>query len=122
MIRADNKLYMIFEYMDGTLYDLILKYRQNPMGEELVKSILAQVLQGLDFLHTQGVFHRDLKPENLLYSYDEKNGSLRIPIVKIADFGLAKEVSSKTNGMHTDYVSTRWYRAPELLLQFTNYD
>lgn len=42
-------------------------------------------------------------------------------IVKIADFGLAKELGSK-GSKHTDYVATRWYRAPELLLQFTNYD
>ncbi|TNV74111.1 hypothetical protein FGO68_gene7485 [Halteria grandinella] len=122
VIRANNKLYMIFEYMDGTIYDMILKQRANGMSEELVKSIIAQVLQGLEFLHGHGVFHRDLKPENILFSYDEKQSSQRVPIVKLADFGLAKEVGSQKLGQHTDYVSTRWYRAPELLLQFTNYD
>lgn len=92
VIRANNKLYMIFEYMDGTIYDMILKHRANTMSEELVKSIIAQVLQGLEFLHGHGVFHRDLKPENILYSYDEKQSLSRVPIVKLADFGLAKEV------------------------------
>lgn len=49
--------------------------------------------------------------------------SVQHPIVRIADFGLAKEANSLSkDGKHTDYVATRWYRAPELLLQFTNYD
>ena len=43
-------------------------------------------------------------------------------MIKIADFGLAKESATAKDGKHTDYVATRWYRAPELLLQFTNYD
>jgi serine/threonine protein kinase len=62
-------------------------------------------------MHTHGVFHRDLKPENLL-SY---NGH-----VKVADFGLSKEIRSIPP--HTDYVSTRWYRAPEILLHSTTYN
>ena len=58
--------------------------------------------------------HRDLKPENLL-SLEKK--------IKIADFGLSKEnTNSKTNPNHTNYVSTRWYRAPEIILRSTNYD
>ena len=58
-----------------------------------------------------GFFHRDLKPENLLC-----NGS---ELVKIADFGLAREIRSRPP--YTDYVSTRWYRAPEILLRSTSY-
>lgn len=64
----------------------------------------AQVLNGLSFMHRQGFFHRDLKPENLLCSGPE--------MVKIADFGLAREIRSRPP--YTDYVSTRWYRAPEV--------
>ena len=62
-------------------------------------------------MHTHGLFHRDLKPENLLFF----NGN-----VKVADFGLAKEVMSRPP--HTDYVSTRWYRAPEILMHSTDYN
>ena len=68
-------------------------------------------LEGLSYMHKQGIFHRDMKPENILC----KNGD-----IKIADFGLAKEVRSRPP--HTDYVSTRWYRAPEILLHSTSYN
>lgn len=70
-----------------------------------------QILQGLAFIHKHGFFHRDLKPENLLCMGPE--------LVKIADFGLAREIRSRPP--YTDYVSTRWYRAPEVLLRSTNY-
>lgn len=61
-------------------------------------------------MHKHNYFHRDIKPENLLISND---------LVKIADFGLAREIRSQPP--YTDYVSTRWYRAPEVLLRSTNY-
>lgn len=70
-----------------------------------------QILQGLAFIHRHGFFHRDLKPENILCSGTE--------IVKIADFGLVREIRSRPP--YTDYVSTRWYRAPEVLLHSTTY-
>lgn len=62
-------------------------------------------------MHNQGFFHRDLKPENLLATKD---------LVKLADFGLAREIRSRPP--FTDYVSTRWYRAPEVLLRSTAYN
>jgi serine/threonine protein kinase len=62
-------------------------------------------------MHCAGIFHRDLKPENLLFL----NG-----LVKVADFGLSKDIRSQPP--HTDYVSTRWYRAPEILLHSTTYN
>ena len=62
-------------------------------------------------MHKHGFFHRDLKPENLLVQED---------LVKIADFGLAREIRSKPP--YTDYVSTRWFRAPEILLRSTEYN
>ena len=70
-----------------------------------------QTLQGLVYMHKNNYFHRDLKPENLL-----TDGHT----VKIADFGLAKELDSRPP--MTDYVSTRWYRAPEILLRSPNYN
>ena len=62
-------------------------------------------------MHKNGFFHRDLKPENLLMT-----GST----IKIADFGLAREIRSRPP--FTDYVSTRWYRAPEIILRSTIYN
>ena len=60
-------------------------------------------------MHKHGFFHRDMKPENMLVKGD---------ICKIADFGLAREIRSRPP--FTDYVSTRWYRAPELILKYAN--
>lgn len=57
-------------------------------------------------MHRHGFFHRDLKPENLLCCGPE--------LIKIADFGLAREIRSRPP--YTDYVSTRWYRAPEVFV------
>lgn len=69
------------------------------------------MFQGLAFMHKHSFFHRDIKPENMLVKGD---------IVKIADFGLAREIRSRPP--FTDYVSTRWYRAPEVLLRSTTYN
>ncbi|CUF66181.1 protein kinase, putative [Bodo saltans] len=75
-----------------------------------------QLMQSLAYIHKNGYFHRDLKPENLLIRKDPLQNQ---EIVKLADFGLVKEVRARPP--YTDYVSTRWYRAPELLLQDRNY-
>ncbi|CAM0878063.1 unnamed protein product [Alopecurus aequalis] len=105
----NHELFFIFEHMDCNLYDVI-RERHSPFSEEEIQKFMLQILQGLVYMHNNGYFHRDLKPENLLVS----NG-----IVKIADFGLAREVCSRPP--YTDYVSTRWYRAPEVLLQASAY-
>ncbi|XP_039949597.1 cyclin-dependent kinase-like 5 isoform X1 [Bactrocera tryoni] len=110
VIRENDTLYFVFEYMKENLYQMI-KDRDTHLPEPTLKSILFQVLTGLAFMHRHGFFHRDLKPENLLCSGPE--------LIKIADFGLAREVRSRPP--FTDYVSTRWYRAPEVLLHSTNY-
>lgn len=116
VIREENKLYFIFEYMRENLYEM-MKHRTKPFLETAIRNIIYQVLQGLAFMHKQGAttvsvnitttktviypagfFHRDIKPENLLCSGPD--------IVKIADFGLAREIRSKPP--YTDYVATRW--------------
>ena len=86
-------------------------YREKPFAEPIIRNIMYQILQGLSFMHKHGFFHRDIKPENLLCMGPE--------LIKIADFGLAREIRSRPP--YTDYVSTRWYRAPEVLLRSTNY-
>lgn len=110
VIRENDVLYFVFEYMQENLYQLI-KDRRVPFPETTVRNILYQILQGLAFMHRHGFFHRDLKPENLLCSGPD--------LVKIADFGLVREIRSRPP--YTDYVSTRWYRAPEVLLHSTSY-
>ncbi|XP_029107195.1 serine/threonine-protein kinase ICK-like isoform X2 [Scleropages formosus] len=110
VIRENDHLYFVFEYMKENLYQL-MKDRSRLFPESAVRNIMYQILQGLAFIHKHGFFHRDMKPENLLCMGPE--------LVKIADFGLAREIRSRPP--YTDYVSTRWYRAPEVLLRSTNY-
>ncbi|AQK73898.1 Serine/threonine-protein kinase MHK [Zea mays] len=98
------------EYMECNLYQL-MKDKVKPFSESEVRNWCFQIFQALAYMHQRGYFHRDLKPENLLVSKD---------VIKLADFGLAREVSSLPP--YTEYVSTRWYRAPEVLLQSSAYD
>lgn len=110
VIRENDNLFFVFEYMECNLYQL-MKNRGKPFTEAEVRNWCFQVFHALAHMHQRGYFHRDLKPENLLVT---KN------VIKIADFGLAREVSSEPP--YTEYVSTRWYRAPEVLLQATFYN
>lgn len=109
VVRENNELFFIFEYMEYNLYQ-IMRERESTFSEEEIQNFMSQVLQGLAHMHKNGYFHRDLKPENLLVTNN---------VIKIADFGLAREVSSMPP--YTEYVSTRWYRAPEVLLQSSLY-
>ncbi|XP_020092825.1 LOW QUALITY PROTEIN: cyclin-dependent kinase F-4-like [Ananas comosus] len=110
IIRENNTLYIVFEYMECNLYQL-MKDRGKVFSEVEVRNWCFQIYQGLAYMHQRGYFHRDLMPENLLVSKE---------VIKIADFGLAKEVSS--DPPYTEYVSTQWYRAPDVLLQSSIYD
>lgn len=113
VIRENDTLYFIFEFMKENLYQMMkARYEKNRYFQDsMIRNIMFQVFQGLSFMHKHGYFHRDIKPENLLCNGSEN--------VKIADFGLAREIRSRPP--YTDYVSTRWYRAPEVLLRSTNY-
>ncbi|KAG1082618.1 hypothetical protein G6F42_022511 [Rhizopus arrhizus] len=117
-IDTTKDFYFVMEYMNGgNLYQFIKDRKEafdNIQAKE-VKTILFQVLSGLHHIHhVEGIFHRDMKPENLLISYD--NDTL---LVKLADFGLATSIKSKPP--YTIYTSTRWYRAPEILLKSSTY-
>lgn len=72
---------------------------------------MKQILQGMQFVHSQGICHRDLKPENILKTEEG--------VVKICDFGSAKFMSN--NGLNTPYIVSRYYRAPELILGCSDY-
>ncbi|KAI9920876.1 hypothetical protein PsorP6_001755 [Peronosclerospora sorghi] len=110
VIRENDELFFIFEYMECNLYDTIRK-RDRHFPESKIRHLMFQMFQGLAFMHNHNFFHRDIKPENILVKGDS---------VKVADFGLAKEIRSRPP--FTDYVSTRWYRAPEVLLRSTTYN
>lgn len=109
VIRVKDDLYFVFEFMKNNVYQKIQR-RTEDLPEKDIKLIMYQSLNGLAHMHKHGFFHRDLKPENLLCNGD---------IVKLGDFGLAREIKSAPP--LTDYVSTRWYRAPEILLRSTTY-
>jgi len=130
-----KKLHICMEYMDGNLYQLMKARDHKCLDGASVKSILFQIMQGLEHIHAHYFFHRDIKPENILVStsaQQDSNASFRrysalvtppstppTYTVKIADFGLARETHSKLP--YTTYVSTRWYRAPEVLLRAGEY-
>jgi protein kinase len=110
VIRENEELFFVFEYMEANLYE-VMKGRDKPIPEARVRNLMYQMQQGLAFMHKHGFFHRDIKPENML---------IKGETVKLADFGLAREIRSRPP--YTDYVSTRWYRAPEVLLRSTSYN
>lgn len=104
-------LYLVFEYMDKSMLEIIEKHTEE-LEEETVKRYVWQLLKAVDYCHRCGVVHRDVKPENLLVSTAEA-------ALKICDFGFARTLGSARN--LTEYVATRWYRAPELLLGSDSY-
>lgn len=110
-INKTGVLNLVFEFMEKDLLNLMKSYEPNRLPENKIKDIIYQTLLGLSYMHKYGFFHRDLKPENLLLVGDK---------IKIADFGLAREIRSIPP--YTEYVSTRYYRAPECILKSTNYN
>ncbi|GLD92700.1 hypothetical protein PINS_up001279 [Pythium insidiosum] len=98
-------VYMTVDLMEMDLHRII--YSKEVLLDDHIRYFLYQILSGLNHMHKAGVIHRDLKPSNLLINSDCQ--------LKICDFGLARSMDLDDNGM-TEYVVTRWYRAPELLL------
>ena len=126
-----HELFLVFECMEGNLYQLIKSRKGRAMASGLIASITKQAVSGMAHIHAHGFLHRDMKPENLLITTtglgDYPNpganaGTLKqdvLVLVKIADFGLARKVEKDST--LTTYVSTRWYRAPEILLRSRHY-
>jgi len=108
-------IYVISELMETDLAS-ILKSSQ-PLTDDHCQFFLYQILRGMKYVHSAQVIHRDLKPRNLLV-----NGNCDL---KICDFGLARVSFADTDGFQTcpmtEYVCTRWYRAPEVLCSWTDY-
>ncbi|XP_056299314.1 cyclin-dependent kinase-like 2 isoform X1 [Pseudoliparis swirei] len=111
--KRRRRWYLVFEFVERTLLDDL---EQNPSGLDLNtgRQYLYQILRAAAFCHRQNIIHRDIKPENILLS---QGG-----VVKMCDFGFARTMASPAEGgVYTDYVATRWYRAPELLVGDAKY-
>ncbi|GAB2289769.1 Mitogen-activated protein kinase 9 [Dionaea muscipula] len=108
--REFSDIYVVFELMESDLHQVIKA--NNDLTPEHCHFFLYQLLRGLKYIHAANVFHRDLKPKNILANSDCK--------LKICDFGLARVSFNDAPSaiFWTDYVATRWYRAPELCGSF----
>ncbi|KAL0376549.1 UNVERIFIED_CONTAM: Mitogen-activated protein kinase [Sesamum calycinum] len=108
--REFKDIYVVFELMESDLHQVIKA--NDDLTPEHYQFFLYQLLRGMKYIHTANVFHRDLKPKNILANADCK--------LKICDFGLARVAFNDTPTaiFWTDYVATRWYRAPELCGSF----
>lgn len=108
--RKEN-LFLVFEYVEKNLLELL---QEHPKGLDpnLIKKIIYQVCKSINYLHEQNIVHRDIKPENLLVDSNNK--------LKLCDFGFARSIKTAKDNL-TDYVATRWYRSPELLLTSGSY-
>ncbi|KAJ6306739.1 hypothetical protein OIU78_021952 [Salix suchowensis] len=109
--RRDFKdIYVVFELMESDLHQVIKA--NDDLTREHYQFFLYQLLRALKYIHTANVYHRDLKPKNILANANCK--------LKICDFGLARVAFNDTPStiFWTDYVATRWYRAPELCGSF----
>ncbi|TMS19917.1 cyclin-dependent kinase-like 5 isoform X4 [Larimichthys crocea] len=105
--RRRGKLYLVFEYVEKNMLEL-LEELPNGVPTEKARSYIYQLIRAIHWCHKHDIVHRDIKPENLLISSDD--------VLKLCDFGFARNLSEGTDANYTEYVATRWYRSPELLL------
>ena len=113
-ISAFQDVYVVLDLMESDLHHII--HSVQPLSDEHITFFLYQIVRGLKYIHSANVLHRDLKPSNLLIN---RNCEL-----KIGDFGMARGLSSSPedrSSFMTEYVATRWYRAPELMLSLNEY-
>ncbi|CAD8063842.1 unnamed protein product [Paramecium sonneborni] len=105
-----NDIYIVTEFMETDLHRVI--YSRQELTDEHIQYFVYQILRGLLYMHSANVIHRDLKPGNILVN---KNCDL-----KICDLGLARGYENEED-FKTEYVVTRWYRAPEVILNASEY-
>lgn len=127
VFRRKKRFFLVFEYVEHTVLEE-LEAHAGGLGFIVARKHIYQVLRALDFIHANNVsshigpkpmtsnsffqvIHRDIKPENVLVS--------KLGVVKLCDFGFARHYDE--NETFTDYVATRWYRSPELLVGDTRY-
>lgn len=103
--KRKGKMYLVFEYVPKNLLE-VLEEHEHGFDPELIRVYMYQIIKAIEYCHNADIIHRDVKLENLLLHPDHT--------LKLCDFGFARTVSK--NNTETPYVSTRWYRAPELLV------
>lgn len=118
VILEDKCIFMVFEYAEHDLLQIIHHHTQqprHPIPPATIKSIMFQLLNGCQYLHAQWVLHRDLKPANIMVTSAGE--------VKIGDLGLARVFHKPLHSLYSGdkVVVTIWYRAPELLLGSRHY-
>lgn len=110
-IEEFEDIYIVQDLMETDLHRII--YSRQTLTIDHIQYFVYQILRGLKYIHSSNVLHRDLKPSNLLLN---SNCDL-----KICDFGLSRGVEDEQKGELTEYVVTRWYRAPEIMLACQEY-
>ena len=118
VVRVRGRVFLIMDQADSSVYQTLVSLTAGGkvLAEPEVRWIMRQVLRGLAYAHSQRIVHRDVKPENILLCGGSNSEALS---AKLCDFGQAR--SFDASGRFTEYVSTRWYRAPELLLRAPRY-
>ncbi|CAD6993901.1 unnamed protein product [Ceratitis capitata] len=106
-VETFEQVYLVTQFMDADLNNII---RTQRLSDGHVQLLVYQILRGLKYIHSAGVIHRDLKPSNIAVNEDCE--------LRILDFGLARPTESEMTG----YVATRWYRAPEIMLNWMHYN
>ncbi|KAG3276415.1 cyclin-dependent kinase-like 2 [Ictidomys tridecemlineatus] len=109
--KKKKRWYLVFEFVDHTILDDLELFPKG-LDYQVVQKYLFQIINGIGFCHSHNIIHRDIKPENILVS---QSG-----VVKLCDFGFARTLAAPGE-VYTDYVATRWYRAPELLVGDVKY-
>ncbi|KAL5284711.1 MAPK14 family protein [Megaselia abdita] len=106
-LESFEQVYLVNQLMGADLHSII---RTQRLSDDHVQFLVYQVLRGLKYIHSAGIIHRDLKPSNIAVNEDCE--------LKILDFGLARPAENEMTG----YVATRWYRAPEIMLNWMHYN
>ncbi|XP_055380904.1 mitogen-activated protein kinase p38b-like isoform X2 [Condylostylus longicornis] len=106
-IEQFQQVYLVTHLMGADLNNIV---RTQKLSDDHVQFLVYQILRGLKYIHSAGIIHRDLKPSNIAVNEDCE--------LKILDFGLARPTENEMTG----YVATRWYRAPEIMLNWMHYN
>lgn len=129
MLEGSEEIYLIFGCMDASLHDVI--HSKQPLDTVHSQWFLFQLLSGLKYIHSANVIHRDLKPGKLISIHCSEHGLIHYIAnilvnkdcdLRICDFGMARSFDQgDTTSYLTEYVTTRWYRSPEIMVSSQNY-